>query len=220
LRYLSNVRARPLYSQEFRGRSAKIREIADDGMEEVVAIGCTNLRGYLSGLYIFDQSMNRRISFDNSKNNCQIKKLYFCLYSGTENAKSSHTGTTMGNNIERFGELEIQWIGVPEIPGCGHGVEFHYRTGNHGKQSYNGRGDGKIIGFMEGLGWLDKDGSPVKVYFLSSDSREWGMLLTKARQILKGLKECVSIVLEEKVEPGQIWHGEIIKANIFTCWNC
>jgi hypothetical protein len=126
----------------------------------------------------------------------------------------------MEKDIEKFGEFEIQWIGVPEIPGRGHGVEFHYGAGNHGKQSYNGREDGKVIGFIEGLGWLDKDGSPVKVYFLSSDSKEWGKDLSSAGRILSSLKECVFIVLEEKVKPGQIWHGEIIKANIFTCWNC
>jgi len=126
----------------------------------------------------------------------------------------------MEKDIEKFGEFEIQWIGVSEIPGCGHGVEFHYGAGNHGKQSYNAREDGKVIGFIDGLGWLDKDGSPVKVYFLSSDSKEWGKDLSKAGGILSSLKECVFIVLEEKVKPGQIWHGEIIKANIFTCWNC
>ncbi len=144
-----------------------------------------------------------------------------CLYSGTKNAEPCHTRADMGKKIERFGELEIEWIGVPKVRlPCGDGVEFHYKIENHEKQSYNGRGDGKLIGFMEGLGWLDKDGHPVKVYFLSSNSREWGMLLSKARQILKGLRECVFIILEERIEPGQIWHGEVIKANIFTCWNC
>jgi len=126
----------------------------------------------------------------------------------------------MENNTEKIGEFEIQWIGVPEIPGCDRGVEFHYRAGNHGRQPYNGREDGKVIGFIDGLGWLDKDGSPVKVYFLSSDSKEWGKQLARAGKILGRLKECVSMVLEEKIKPGQIWHGEIIKANIFSCWNC
>jgi len=126
----------------------------------------------------------------------------------------------MEADIEKFGEFEIQWIGVPEIPGCDHGVEFHYRAGNHGRQSHNGREDGKVIGFIDGLGWLDKDGSPVKVYFLSSDSEEWGKHLSRAEKILTGLKECVFIVLEEKIKPEQIWHGEIIKANIFSCWKC
>jgi hypothetical protein len=126
----------------------------------------------------------------------------------------------MKKNIEKFGEFEIQWIGVPEISGGGHGVEFHYKAANHSKQFHNGRKDGKVIGFIDGLGWLDKDGSPVKVYFLSSDSKEWGKLSSSAGKILRNMKECVLIVLEEKISPGQIWHGEIIKANIFTCWNC
>jgi len=126
----------------------------------------------------------------------------------------------MERDIEKFGEFEIQWIAVPQISVCDHGVEFHYRGGNHREQSYNGRGDGKIIGFIDGLGWLDKDGRPVKVYFLSSESKEWGKLSSRAGQILTNLKECVFIVLEEKIEPEQIWHGEIIKANIFSCWNC
>jgi hypothetical protein len=126
----------------------------------------------------------------------------------------------MEKDIEKFGEFEIQWIGVPQISGCDHGVEFHYRATNHGKQSHNGREDGKTIGFIDGLGWLDKDGNPVKVYFLSSDSKEWGKLLSRAGNILTSLKECVFIVLEEKIKPEQIWHGEIIKANIFSCWNC
>jgi hypothetical protein len=126
----------------------------------------------------------------------------------------------MEQDIEKFGKFEIQWISVPEIPGCDQGVEFHYRAGNHGRQSYNGRKDGKIIGFIDGLGWLDKDGSPVKVYFLSSDSKQWGKLSSRAGKILTSLKECVFIVLEEKIKPEQIWHGEIIKANIFSCWNC
>jgi len=126
----------------------------------------------------------------------------------------------MEKHIDKFGELEIQWISVPQISGYNHGVEFHYRAGNHGKQSHNGREDGKIIGFIDGLGWLDKDGNPVKVYFLSSDSKQWGTLLSRAGKILTSLKECVFIVLEEKIRPEQIWHGEIIKANIFSCWNC
>lgn len=126
----------------------------------------------------------------------------------------------MGTKVEKFGEFEVQWIGVSEIPGRCHGVEFHYRTGDHGKQSQNGREDGKIIGFIDGLGWLDKDGRPVKVYFLSSDSKEWGKHSSRAERILNRLKECVLTVLEEKINPEQIWHGEIIKANIFTCWNC
>jgi len=126
----------------------------------------------------------------------------------------------MEKDIDKFGEFEIQWISVPQISGYNHGVEFHYRAGNHGKQSHNGREDGKIIGFIDGLGWLDKDGNPVKVYFLSSDSKQWGTLLSRAGKILTSLKECVFIVLEEKIRPEQIWHGEIIKANIFSCWNC
>ncbi len=126
----------------------------------------------------------------------------------------------MGKDIEKFGEFEIQWISVPEILGCDHGVEFHYRARNHGRQFHNGRDDGKIIGFIDGLGWLDKDGSPVKVYFLSSDSKGWGKLSSRAGRILSSLKECVFTVLEEKINPEQIWHGEIIKANIFSCWNC
>jgi len=126
----------------------------------------------------------------------------------------------MEKHIDKFGEFEIQWISVPQISGYNHGVEFHYRAGNHGKQSHNGREDGKIIGFIDGLGWLDKDGNPVKVYFLSSDSKQWGTLLSRAGKILTSLKECVFIVLEEKIRPEQIWHGEIIKANIFSCWNC
>ena len=126
----------------------------------------------------------------------------------------------MGNDIEKFGDYQIQWIAVPQISGCDHGVEFHYKAGYHKKQSYNGREDGKVIGFIDGLGWLDKDGCPVKVYFLSSESKQWGRLSSRAAKILNGLKECVFIVLEEKIKPGQIWHGEIIKANIFSCWNC
>jgi len=126
----------------------------------------------------------------------------------------------MEKDIDKFGEFEIQWISVPQISGYNHGVEFHFRAGNHGKQSHNGREDGKIIGFIDGLGWLDKDGNPVKVYFLSSDSKQWGTLLSRAGKILTSLKECVFIVLEEKIRPEQIWHGEIIKANIFSCWNC
>jgi len=126
----------------------------------------------------------------------------------------------MEMDIEKFGEFEIQWISVPQIPGGDCGVEFHYKAANHGKQSRNGREDGKAIGFIDGLGWLDKDGSPVKVYFLSSDSKEWGKHLARAGKILSSLKECVFMVLEEKIKPGQIWHGEIIKANIFSCWNC
>lgn len=126
----------------------------------------------------------------------------------------------MGKHIDKFGEFEVQWIAVPEILGCDRGVEFHYRTTNHQKKSHNGREDGKIIGFIDGLRWLDKDGGPVKVYFLSSDSKEWGKHLSRAGKILTGLKECVFIVLGEKISPTHIWHGEIIKANIFTCWNC
>ena len=126
----------------------------------------------------------------------------------------------MEKNIEKFGAFEIQWVSVPEIPGCRHGVEFHYRSREHGEKPCNGRGDGKIIGFIDGLGWLDKDGRPVKVYFLSPDSRAWGKLSPKAGKILSSLKECVFTVLEEKINPEQIWHGEIIKADIFSCWNC
>ena len=120
---------------------------------------------------------------------------------------STHVDIAMEKDIEKLGEFEIQWIGVPEIPASDHGVEFYYRTGNHGKQSHNGREDGKVIGFIDGLGWLDKDGNPVKVYFLSSDSKEWGKLLSRAGNILTSLKECVFIVLEEKIKPEQIWHG-------------
>jgi len=126
----------------------------------------------------------------------------------------------MQRDIEKFGEFEIQWIPVAQISRCDHGVEFHYTAGSHGKKSHNGREDGKVIGFIDGLGWLDKDGRPVKVYFLSSESKGWGKLSSRAGKILNGLKECVFIVLEEKINPEQIWHGEIIKANIFSCWNC
>jgi hypothetical protein len=43
--------------------------------EQVETIGCTILTGYLSGFYIFEQSGNRGISLDSSKNHCQINKL-------------------------------------------------------------------------------------------------------------------------------------------------
>ena len=126
----------------------------------------------------------------------------------------------MEKDIEKIGEFEIQWISVPQISGGDCGVEFHYNAANHGKHSRNGREDGKVIGFIDGLGWLDKDGCPVKVYFLASDSKEWGKHSGRAGKILSSLKECVFMVLEEKIKPDQIWHGEIIKANIFSCWNC
>jgi hypothetical protein len=126
----------------------------------------------------------------------------------------------MRKNIVKFCGFEIRWISVPEISGCAQGVEFHYITRNHVNQPYNGREDGKIIGFIDGLGWLNKDGQPVKIYVLSTDSKEWGKLSFRAGKILNGLKECVFRVLEEKINPNQIWHGEIIKSNIFTCWNC
>jgi hypothetical protein len=126
----------------------------------------------------------------------------------------------MRKGIQKFGEFEIEWIGVSEIPERRTGVEFHYRMGEQTNPPHNGRGYGKIIGFIDGLGWLDKDDRPVRVYFLSSESREWGDLSSRAGKILNGLKECVAAVLEEKINPEQIWHGEIIKANIFTCWNC
>ena len=137
-----------------------------------------------------------------------------------ENAILLRTGIAMKKNIQKSGEFKIEWIGVREIPERRTGVEFHYRTENHPNQPCNGRGYGKIIGFIDGLGWLDKDGRPVKVYFLSSESKEWGKLSSRAGKILSSLKECVFTVLEEKINPEQIWHGEIIKANIFTCWNC
>ncbi len=137
-----------------------------------------------------------------------------------ENAHPSRAGIGMKKNFQKTGELDIEWIGVPEIPERRTGVEFHYRTGDRPNQLHNGRSYGKIIGFIDGLEWLDKDGRPVKVYFLSSDSKEWGSLSSRADKILNGLKECVVAVLEEKINPEQIWHGEIIKANIFTCWNC
>lgn len=137
------------------------------------------------------------------------------MYSGTENAEFSHVVIAMGRKVEKFSQFKIEWISVPEISGCGHGVEFHYRTGDHGKHSYNSREDGRIIGFIEGFGWLDKQGSPIKVYFLSSDSKEWGELLSRAGEILNSLKECVFIVLEERIEPGQIWHGKNHKSQYF-----
>jgi hypothetical protein len=180
---------------------------------------CTNLRktcGFFS--FLINPSIIAFYSLVD-ENLCKSRGYKLGCISGTKNARS-YTGIVMGKNIERFGAFEIRWISVPEIPGCANGVEFHYRAGDHRKQLSNGRDDGKMIGFIDGLGWLDKDGRPVKVYFLSTDSKEWGRLSSRAGKILNGLKECVFTVLEEKINPDQIWHEEIIKANIFTRWNC
>ncbi|MGQ9648344.1 MAG: hypothetical protein ACUVWO_17610 [Thermodesulfobacteriota bacterium] len=153
----------------------------------------------------------------------QIRNLLPCICFGMENAVSIKAAIVMKKDIQKRSQFEVEWIGVPEIPERRTGVEFHYRTGDLSNQRYDSRGHGKIIGFIDGLGWLDKDdkdGHPVKVYFLSSESKQWGRLSSRAGEILSTLKECVFTVLEEKVNPEQIWHGEVIKANIFTRWNC
>ena len=87
---------------------------------------------------------------------------------------------------ENISFREIDWIIVPSIGICGHGIEFHYQT----------NGESILIGFIDGFGWMHNTDNKVRVYLLSSNSKEWNKLLAKAEHILKDLKDSVLEILQ------------------------
>lgn len=118
--------------------------------------------------------------------------------------------TLVGRDIQKFWKFEIEWISVPEIGSCGHGVAFYYRDDNRGKLDYKQL----QIGFIEGYEWKQNKGGRVKVYILARDSNVWRAILCDSEKILKDLKESVRLALQ-----GEVNDFHYAKENIFVVWN-
>ncbi len=116
----------------------------------------------------------------------------------------------MEKEIQKFWKFEIEWIRVPEIRPCGHGVSFFYRDSNRKK----GEHDQLPIGFLEGDEWKDNKAGRVKVFVLTRDSHVWSTILCDPEKLLKDLKESVRLVLQEEVK-----NFQYAKENIFIVWN-
>jgi hypothetical protein len=127
-----------------------------------------------------------------------------CLVCGTELQKNDDQ--VQGQISESFDDLVIEWVEVTKISEgrLGHGVQFLYRGG-----------EGIVIAFIEGFGWLHGTEKHVSVFILSVESELWGSYTDNPQKILRTLKECVHLVLEER---GKAYHG-IIKDNIFCIFN-
>lgn len=118
--------------------------------------------------------------------------------------------TLVGRDIQKFWKFEIEWISVPEIGSCGHGVAFYYRDDNRGKLDYKQL----QIGFIEGYEWKQNKGGRVKVYILARDSNAWRAILCDPEKLLKDLKESVRLALQ-----GEVNNFHYAKENIFVVWN-
>ncbi len=109
----------------------------------------------------------------------------------------------MKHEIEKFAGFEIEWLSVPSVGPCGHGIELHY---NNGKCKLR-------VGFIDGYRWFYERKGPCRVLFLSSDSHEWGDLASVSEPILSDLRESVREVLRE------IRFYGFIKGRIFALAN-
>ena len=113
----------------------------------------------------------------------------------------------MRNNIERFGDFEIEWKSASRIGIVSQG---------HGLMFYLGEGFENVIGFIVGWEWFRKETNRVKVFVLRPYSKEWGGVVSDPRKILEDLKECVRTVLKD---PEGKLEGKI-KNNIYAMGSC
>ena len=122
-----------------------------------------------------------------------------CLVCGTELQRND--GQTLGQTSESFDDLVIERIEVTRISEerLGHGVQFRYPGG-----------EGIVIAFIDGFGWLHGIEKHVNVFILAVKSELWGSYTDNPQKILRTLKECVHLVLKEK---GKAYYG-IVKDNI------
>ncbi|MGZ4857380.1 MAG: hypothetical protein ACXVZU_03330 [Methanobacteriaceae archaeon] len=127
-----------------------------------------------------------------------------------EKGYTKKESTLVERDIQKFWKFEIEWISVPEIGPCGHGVAFYYRDDNRGKLDYKQL----QIGFIEGYEWKQNKGGRVKVYILARDSNVWRAILCDSEKILKDLKESVRLALQ-----GEVNDFHYAKENIFVVWN-
>jgi hypothetical protein len=139
-----------------------------------------------------------------AKPNGQHRVYEKCLFCGTELQKND--GQILGQISESFDDLVIDWIEVTKISEerLAHGVQFLYPGG-----------EGIVIAFIDGFGWLRGIEKHVNVSILSVKSELWTSYADNPRKILRTLKECVHLVLKEK---GKAYYG-IVKDNIFCIFN-
>ncbi len=127
-----------------------------------------------------------------------------------EKGYTKKESTLVETDIQKFWKFEIEWISVPEIGPCDHGVAFYYRDDNRRKLDY----EQLPIGFIEGYEWKHNKGGRVKVYILARDSNAWSAILCDSEKILKDLKGSVRLVLQ-----GEVKGSQYAKENIFVVWN-
>ena len=118
--------------------------------------------------------------------------------------------TLVERDIQKFWKFEIEWISVPEIGPCGHGVALYYRDDKRGELDYKQL----QIGFLEGHEWKHNRGGRVKVFILARESNVWRAILCDSEKLLKDLKESVRLVFQ-----GEVKDFRYAKENIFVVWN-
>ncbi len=93
----------------------------------------------------------------------------------------------MKNKKEKYDAFEIEWVKMPVIDNCGHGIEMHYDDGKRRLR----------VGFIGGYRWYHSRKGQCRVLVLSPDSHEWGDLANLSEKILTDLRDSVYEVLRE-----------------------
>ena len=89
--------------------------------------------------------------------------------------------------FERYERFDIEWVSVPSIGTCGHGIELHYDDSSHKLR----------VGFIDGYRWFHQRKGPCRVLTLSPESKEWAELASISDSLLYDLRESVYIVLRD-----------------------
>jgi hypothetical protein len=110
----------------------------------------------------------------------------------------------MDATIERYEGFEIEWVSVPSIGPCGHGIELHYDNGSRKLR----------VGFIDGYGWFYQRKGQCRVLTLSPDSKEWTDLASISGNILSDLGESVHVVLRDIRLHGYIIGRVFASANV------
>ena len=103
--------------------------------------------------------------------------------------------------IEKFGNLQIEWISVPDVNpyARGDGVNFFDKDSPK-----------RIFGFIHGSQWdreSRKKDQRVRVFILAAESPKWGNPSAHSNSRFDDVKECVRIVLDEERVYGEIKNG-------------
>jgi hypothetical protein len=81
----------------------------------------------------------------------------------SQSAAANREEEIMAATVERYKEFDIEWVSMPSVGTCGHGIELHYDDGSRKLR----------VGFIEGYGWFHQRKGPCRVLTLSPGSEEW-----------------------------------------------